>query len=67
MELSVYQLIMIGAMLVIQTAGAVAWISKVKNDLNTRVAVLEAGHTAMTEDLREIKEDVKALLRAVAA
>lgn len=33
--------------------------------LNTRVAVLEASHDAMTQDLKEIKQDVKELLRSV--
>ena len=51
--------------LITQTAGVTAYVAKIKNDLNTRVAVLEAGHNAMTEDLREIKSDVKELLREI--
>lgn len=31
--------------------------------LSTRVAVLEASHDTMTQDLKEIKHDVKELLR----
>lgn len=60
-------MMMVAAMLIIQTAAAVTWVSKVKNDLSTRVAVLEAGHDNMIEDLKEIKRDVKELLRSVAS
>ncbi len=35
--------------------------------LATRVAVLEASHDSMNEDLKEIKQDVKQLLRTVTA
>jgi len=62
MELTGYQIIILIMAVVAHTAGAVAYISKVKNDLVTRVAVLEAGHDIMTNDLREIKKDVKELL-----
>ena len=64
-ELTIYQVFMIGLAIVVQSAGAAAWVSKIKNDLNTRVAVLEASHGNMTEDLKEIKQDVKELLRSV--
>lgn len=47
----------------IQTAGITAYISKIKNDLTVRVAVLEASHNTLAEDLKEIKEDVKEILR----
>lgn len=62
MDLSTYQLIFLAMALVAHTAGAVIYISKVKNDLATRVAVLEAGHVLMNGDLREIKKDIKELL-----
>jgi hypothetical protein len=35
--------------------------------LHTRVAILEASHTQMTDDLKEIRSDVKELLRLVAS
>lgn len=62
MEFTGYQIILLGLMLVAHTAGAVIYISKIKNDLATRVAVLEAGHSLMTNDLHEIKQDIKELL-----
>lgn len=62
-ELSVYQIFMIGLAIVVQTAAVTAWISRIKNDLNTRVAVLESSHNIMVDDLKEIKGDVKELLR----
>ena len=62
MELTMYQLVGLAIALMVQTAGVTAYIGKIKNDLNTRVAVLEAGHTTMSEDLKEIKDDVKELL-----
>jgi len=62
-ELSVYQIFMIALAIVVQTAGVTAWISRIKNDLNTRVAVLESSHNIMVDDLKEIKGDVKELLR----
>ncbi len=49
-----------------QTAGITAYISKIKNDLTVRVAVLEASHDTLAEDLKEIKGDVKDVLRAIA-
>lgn len=62
MELTFYQMIIVGMAIIAHTAGAVAYISKVKNELNTRVSVLEAGHTLMVANLNEIKQDVKELL-----
>ena len=50
----------------IQTAGVTAYIARIKNELTIRVAVLEASHNTLAEDLKEIKEDVKELLRAIA-
>lgn len=67
MEFTAYQMLMAGIAIMIQTAGVTAYIAKIKNDLNVRVSVLEASHSAMTEDLKEIKEDVKSLLRAMSA
>lgn len=61
MDLTPYQTIMIGVMLVLQTGAFTTYIAK----LNTRVAVLEASHNNMTEDLKEIKADVKELLRSI--
>lgn len=52
---------MMVAFIVVQSLGAARYIST----LATRVAVLEAGHNAINEDLKEIKSDVKELLRAV--
>lgn len=43
----------------------VMYVSRIKNELNTRVTVLEAGQDNINEDLKEIKQDVKELLRAV--
>lgn len=62
MELSTYQVLIVGMALIAHTAGAVAYIAKIKNDLNTRVTVLEAGHSLMMTNLNEIKQDVKELL-----
>ncbi len=67
MMLTTYQLLMIAIALIVQTAGFTGYIARIKNDLNVRVAVLEASHNAMTEDLKEIKSDVKELLRSVMA
>lgn len=53
---------MIGFILV-QSLAAAKYIS----GLATRIAVLEAGHNTINEDLKEIKTDVKELLRAVTA
>ena len=50
----------------IQTAGITAYISKIKNDLTVRVAVLEASQDTLAEDLKEIKQDVKDVLSAIA-
>lgn len=52
--------IMIGFILV-QAVGFGKYLAGV----STRVAVLESSHSAMTDDLKEIKEDVKELLRSV--
>jgi uncharacterized protein (DUF2164 family) len=49
------------AYFVATVVGGVLYIQR----LNTRIAVLEHGHEAINEDLREIKQDVKELLRAV--
>jgi hypothetical protein len=65
MEMTMYQAVMMLSVLLANTAGAVLYVSKIKNELTTRVAVLEAGHTSMTRDLEEIKNDVKELLRYV--
>jgi hypothetical protein len=62
MDLSGYQIFIVLMAVVAHTAGAVAYISKIKNELSTRVAVLEAGHTLVTNDLHEIKKDIKELL-----
>jgi hypothetical protein len=62
MELSAYQLLIAGLAIIAHTAGAVAYISKVKNDLSTRVTVLEAGYSMLKFDINEIKKDVKELL-----
>lgn len=64
MNLTTYQILMLLMAVVIQTAGFTAYISKIKNDLNTRVAVLEASHDNMVETLKEIRHDVKELLLA---
>ncbi len=60
-----YQAFMMIAYAVSSVVAGVMYVSKIKNELNTRVAVLEAGHAAFNEDLKEIKTDVKELLRAV--
>ncbi len=67
MEFTAYQLIMIALAIVIQTAGGVGYVAKIKNELGTRVAVLEAGHRAIDDDLKEIKADVKELLRTMSS
>ncbi len=66
MELTTYQLMMLALAIMIQTAGVTGYIAKIKNDLTIRVAVLEASHDTLAEDLKEIKEDVKDVLRAIA-
>ena len=66
-ELTLYQLFMIALALVIQAGGFTAWLMKIKNDMNTRIAVLEASHSIVTETLKEIRLDVKELLRSVAS
>ena len=40
-------------------------VAKYVSGLATRIAVLEAGHDIINEALKEIKKDVKELLRAV--
>lgn len=67
MELTTYQLMVLAIAVIVQTAGFTAYIARIKNDLNVRVAVLESSYNAVTEDLKEIKSDVKELLRSVMA
>ncbi len=57
---------MLALALMIQTAAVTAYIARTKHELTVRVAVLEASQTTLAEDLKEIKEDVKELLRAIA-
>lgn len=54
-----YQTFMMLGFILVQAIGFGKYLSSV----STRVAVLEASHSTMTEDLKEIKEDVKQLLR----
>lgn len=54
-----YQAFMMMAYAISATVGIVIYISR----LSTRVAVLESSHDNMTRDLKEIKHDVKELLR----
>jgi len=56
-----YQTFMMIAWILATTVGVTVYIAR----LATRVAVLEAGHDAISEDLKEIRQDVKELLRAV--
>ncbi|MHC5058640.1 MAG: hypothetical protein ACYTKD_28615 [Planctomycetota bacterium] len=56
-----YQVFMMIGFILIQSLTAAKYIM----GLNTRIAVLEAGHNKIDEDLREIKADVKKLLLAV--
>lgn len=58
-----YQTFMMLGFILIQAIGFGKYLSGV----STRVAVLEASHSTMTLDLKEIKEDVKELLRYSAA
>ena len=60
-----YQAFIIIAYAISSIVGGVMYVSRITNKLNTRVAILEAGHDAINEDLKEIKQDVKELLRAV--
>ena len=60
-----YQTFMMLAYFISTLVGGVMYISRMKNELNVRIAVLEHGHETINEDLREIKQDVKELLRAV--
>ena len=64
MTLDYHDFMMI-AYIVSSLLGAVMYIGRMRAALETRIAVLEAGHDAINEDLREIKQDVKELLRAV--
>ena len=57
MEIDYQTFMMIGFILV-QSLAAARYIA----GLATRVAVLEASHDTMVEDLKEIKADVKELL-----
>lgn len=54
-----YQTFMMIAYAIVTTVTVVLYVSR----LSTRVAVLEASHDSMTQDLKEIKHDVKELLR----
>ncbi len=65
MEFTAYQLIMLAVVLVVQSVGITTYISKIKNDLNVRVAILETSQKSIDEDLKEIKADVKELLRTM--
>lgn len=56
-----YQTFMMVAYMITATVGITIYIAK----LSTRVAVLEANQGQMAEDLKEIKTDVKELLRQV--
>jgi hypothetical protein len=56
-----YQTFMMLGFILVQAIGFGKYLSNV----NTRVAVLEASHNTMTDDLKEIKEDVKELLRSM--
>ena len=58
MEISYQTFMMIGFILV-QSLAAARYIA----GLATRIAVLEASHDTLIDDLREIKTDVKQLLR----
>lgn len=60
MEIEYQTFMMIGFILV-QSLAAAKYIS----GLATRIAILEAGHDTINEALKEIKTDVKELLRAV--
>ena len=62
-----YQSFMMLATFLSTVVGGVMYVSKVKNDLTTRIAVLEHGHETINEDLKEIKQDVKELLQRVAS
>ena len=54
-----YQTFMMLGFILVQAIG----IGKYLSSVSIRVAVLEQSHSTMTEDLKEIKEDVKELLR----
>ncbi len=56
-----YQTFMMIAYMLSVTVGITIYVSK----LSTRVAVLEANHGQMADDLKEIKTDVKELLRTM--
>jgi hypothetical protein len=56
-----YQTFMMVAYMITATVGITIYIARV----GTRVAVLEANQGQMAEDLKEIKTDVKELLRQV--
>jgi len=49
------------AFLLLQSITAAKYVA----NLSTRVAVLEMSHDTLLDDLKEIKQDVKELLRAV--
>ena len=56
-----YQTLMMVTYMLSATVGITVYISK----LSTRVAVLEANQGQMADDLKEIKTDVKELLRTM--
>ena len=56
-----YTTFIIVSVIVLQSIGAAKYIA----GLVTRIAVLESKHETIDEDLKEIKQDVKELLRAV--
>jgi hypothetical protein len=62
-----YQAFMMLLYFISTVVGGVLYISRMKNELSVRIAVLEHGHNTINEDLKEIKKDVKELLRAVTA
>lgn len=57
-----YQVFMMIGFLMVQSIAAVKYFV----GLQTRIAVLEASHETLDDTLKEIKQDVKELLRAVA-
>jgi len=62
-----YQAFMVVAYFLSTIVGGVMYIGKLKNEMTTRIAVLEHGHETINADLKEIKQDVKSLLRTMTA
>lgn len=58
-----YQVFMMIGFLVVQSLAAVKYFV----GLQTRIAVLEHSHDTLDDTLKEIKQDVKELLKAVAS